>query len=58
MAYPTQTAAVWNAGRLRREHGGGTWAAYRCEWCGRWHVGRPSKAERQATKARRAAAAE
>lgn len=54
MAYPTQKAAVWNAGRLRREHQGGTWAAYRCRWCGKWHVGRPSAAERRSMRARRA----
>lgn len=58
MGYPTEAAAVWNAGRLRREMGGGSYAAYRCKWCGKWHVGRQTAANRRALRARREAMAE
>lgn len=55
--YDDEGAAVSAAGWLRKSHEGGSWRAYRCEFCGRWHVGRPSAKERRATAARRAAQA-
>lgn len=58
VGYADEATAVWNAGRLRYAHGGGTWRAYRCKHCGRWHVGRPNKNDLRAMNARRAAAAE
>lgn len=55
--YPDKATAIHNAGILRKTHQGGTWRAYRCEFCGGWHVGRPSRRDNQALAARRAAEA-
>lgn len=52
-AYATRDEAVHNAGKLRWWNQGGTWRAYRCAFCGKWHVGRPNRREREATAARR-----
>ncbi len=57
VGYDDKTAAVAAAGALRKKYEGGTYQAYRCEFCGRWHVGRPNAKERRATAARRAAQA-
>lgn len=56
--YAVQAEAVAAAGALRRSRDGGTWKAYRCKFCGGWHVGRPTARERQAMRARREAAAQ
>lgn len=57
-AYATRDEATRAAGQLRRAYLGGTWAAYRCAFCGQYHVGRPNARQRQATRDRRAALAE
>lgn len=56
--HASAAAAQLAAGKLRKTHDGGAWAAYRCQFCGAWHVGRQSAQQRQATHARREAAAE
>lgn len=58
VAYESQVEAARQAGLVRRAHQGGSWAAYRCDFCGKWHVGRPSARQRRATRDRRASAAE
>lgn len=58
VAYATQTEAARQAGLVRRAHQGGQWSAYHCDFCGKWHVGRPSARQRQAMRDRRAALAE
>ena len=58
VAHATQGEA-WQAARLlRKSQSGGTWAAYKCPFCGRFHVGRPTARQRQAIRARRDALAE
>ena len=57
IAHATWAAAYGEAGRLRRFHDGGAWKAYRCRFCGLYHVGRPSARQRQAIRDGRAARA-
>ena len=58
VAYATKDEATRAAAGLRKSFFGGSWSAYRCEWCGRYHVGRQNARQRQAMAARRAQAAE
>ena len=58
VAHATQGEAWRAAALLRKSFNGGTWAVYRCPWCGRFHVGRPTARQRQAIRARRDALAE
>lgn len=57
VAHATFAIAAREAARLRWAHDGGTWTAYRCQWCGLYHVGRQRARDRQAMQARRTAAA-
>jgi hypothetical protein len=43
-----QTAAVAHARHLGFQH-----RAYKCKFCGGWHVGRPNKKIKQSAEARR-----
>ncbi len=58
VAHATKDAALLAAAKLRKNHLGGSWSVYRCEWCGRFHVGRQNARDRRAMAARRALAAE
>ena len=58
VGHDTKEAALRAAAGLRKSFFGGSWSVYRCEWCGRYHVGRPNARQRQAMNARRAQAAE
>ena len=53
-AYPTREDAIHNAGSLRWWNSGGTWSAYRCRFCGQWHVGRMPAGDVKAMWQRRA----
>lgn len=57
-SYETKEHALAAAAGLRRAFFGGTWSAYKCSFCGCWHVGRQSSRDIQAMRARRAAEAE
>lgn len=52
--YEERQDAVYDAGQLRKYHDGGKWTAYRCRFCGCWHVGRSPAKEVKAMWARRA----
>jgi hypothetical protein len=58
VAHATQGEAWQAACLLRKSQSGGTWAAYKCPFCGRFHVGRPTARQRQAIRACREALAE
>ena len=57
VGHATAGAAELAARKMRAARDGGTWAAYRCPFCGRFHVGRPNADQRRAMRARRAEAA-
>jgi hypothetical protein len=57
VAYASREEALRAASLLRKSHGGGSWSAYVCPFCGRWHVGRQDARKRRAMADRRAAAA-
>lgn len=40
--------------KMRRAFEGGTWAAYRCPFCGGWHVGRRDRRSSDNAERRRA----
>lgn len=58
VAHATMQDAGIAAAKLRKSFLGGTWSAYHCQWCGKYHVGRQNARDRRAMHARRAAAAE
>lgn len=52
--HANQTEAWREVGRLRHViDADGVWRAYRCRFCGQWHVGRPKARQLQVIKDRR-----
>ncbi len=56
--YGSKQEASHAAVALRKGHGGGTWTAYHCPFCGGWHAGRQRARQRRGLNDRRAEAAQ
>lgn len=53
-SHSSRWAAVCEAGRLRKVTENGRYKAYKCPFCGLWHVGRMSSHDAAAMARRRA----